>query len=155
MFICICDSCPFRVRPVSRCTSSMPGHGDTVIAAQFSPDGQHLASGSGDKTVRFWDLTTETPHFECKAHSQWVLAVSWAPNGTKVASGDKAGTVALWDPQTGKQMGRTLAGHKQFVTALAWEPLHFDGKSRRLASSSKDADVRSSHIHNFILLLFL
>ena len=67
----------------------MPGHGDTVIAAQFSPSGQHLVSGSGDKTVRFWDLTTETPHFECKAHSQWVLAVSWAPNGAKVASGDK------------------------------------------------------------------
>merc|ERR1712029_139368 len=132
----------FRVRPVSRCTSSMPGHGDTVIAAQFSPDGQHLASGSGDKTVRFWDLTTETPHFECKAHAQWVLAVSWAPNGAKVASGDKAGTVALWDPDTGKQVGRTLAGHKQFITALAWEPLHFDGISRRLASSSKDGDVR-------------
>ncbi len=28
---------------------------------------QCLASGSGDKTVRFWDLTTETPLHECKA----------------------------------------------------------------------------------------
>jgi len=132
----------FRVRPVSRCTSSMPGHGDTVIVTQFSPNAQYLASGSGDKTVRFWDLATETPRFECKAHSQWVLAVSWAPDGTRVASGDKAGTIAIWDPATGKQTGRTLAGHKLFITALAWEPLHFDGKCRRLASSSKDGDVR-------------
>lgn len=26
----------------------------------------YLASGSGDTTVRFWDVTTETPHHVCK-----------------------------------------------------------------------------------------
>ena len=82
----------------------------------------------GDKTVRFWDLTTETPQYECKGHREWVLALSWAPNGRRVASGDKSGNVMVWDPSNGKQCGRTLAGHKQFITALAWEPLHFDGE---------------------------
>jgi WD40 repeat protein len=47
----------------------------------------------------------------------------------KVGSGDKSGTICLWDPKSGKQVGRTLAGHKQFITALAWEPLHLDGES--------------------------
>ena len=42
----------FRVKPVTRCTSSMPGHTQPVVVAQFSPDGRHLASGSGDNTVR-------------------------------------------------------------------------------------------------------
>ena len=32
-----------------------------MLAVQFSPDGRHLASGSGDTTVRFWDLATQTP----------------------------------------------------------------------------------------------
>ena len=27
---------------------------------------RYLASGSGDTTVRFWDLNTETPQFTCK-----------------------------------------------------------------------------------------
>lgn len=27
---------------------------------------RYLASGSGDTTVRFWDLSTETPHFTCQ-----------------------------------------------------------------------------------------
>lgn len=27
---------------------------------------RYLASGSGDTTVRFWDVNTETPHFTCK-----------------------------------------------------------------------------------------
>ncbi|CAD6190222.1 unnamed protein product [Caenorhabditis auriculariae] len=40
----------FRIRPVTRCSASMPGHGEPVISAQFSPDGRGLASGSGDTT---------------------------------------------------------------------------------------------------------
>lgn len=30
----------FRVRAVTRCTSSIPGHAEAVISAQFSPDGR-------------------------------------------------------------------------------------------------------------------
>ena len=55
----------FRVRAVTRCTSSLPGHSEAVVSASFSPDGKNLASGSGDKTVRFWDLNTENPLFTC------------------------------------------------------------------------------------------
>jgi ribosome assembly protein 4 len=37
-----------------------------------------------------------------------------------------------------------LVGHKQFITALSWQPLHLaeNGECRRLASASKDSDVR-------------
>jgi ribosome assembly protein 4 len=133
----------FRVRGVSRCTSSLSGHGEPVVTALFSPDGRHLASGSGDKTVRFWDLTTETPHHVCKGHANWVLAMAWAPDGKLLASGDKAGHVMIWDPNTGKARGRVLTGHKQWITSLAWEPLHLaKGVCRRVASASKDGDVR-------------
>ena len=31
---------------------------------------RYLASGSGDTTVRFWDVNTETPHFTCKGRKQ-------------------------------------------------------------------------------------
>lgn len=56
----------FRVRPVSRCTSSMPGHAEAVLSVNFSPDGRQLASGSGDTTVRFWDLGTQLPAHTCQ-----------------------------------------------------------------------------------------
>ena len=49
-----------------RCTSSLPGHAEAVISVGFSPDGTQLASGSGDTTVRLWDLTTEMPLFTCE-----------------------------------------------------------------------------------------
>jgi len=45
--------------------SSLPGHAEAVISVSFSPDGRHLASGSGDTTVRFWDILTQTPVHTC------------------------------------------------------------------------------------------
>ncbi|XP_045171254.2 notchless protein homolog 1-like isoform X2 [Mercenaria mercenaria] len=132
----------FRVRAVTRCTSSIPGHAEAVIAAQFSPDGRYLASGSGDTTVRFWDVNTETPQFTCKGHKHWILAIAWSPDGKKLASGCKNSQVCIWDPVTGKQIGKTLSLHKQWITWLAWKPLHLDTECRFLASSSKDATVR-------------
>lgn len=114
----------FRVKAVTRCTSSIPGHSEPVISCAFSCDGRHLASGSGDTTVRFWDVNTETPLHTCTGHRHWVLCINWSPNGLKLASACKDGSVIIWDPKTGKQIGHTLNGHKQWVTCLAWEPLH-------------------------------
>ncbi|XP_055244444.2 notchless protein homolog 1 isoform X1 [Gorilla gorilla gorilla] len=132
----------FRVRAVTRCTSSLEGHSEAVISVAFSPTGKYLASGSGDTTVRFWDLSTETPHFTCKGHRHWVLSISWSPDGKKLASGCKNGQILLWDPSTGKQVGRTLAGHSKWITGLSWEPLHVNPECRYVASSSKDGSVR-------------
>ena len=39
-------------------------------------------------------------------------------------------------------MGRKLTGHKQWITSLAWAPLHTDPTCRLLASAGKDGDVR-------------
>ncbi|XP_036623448.1 notchless protein homolog 1 isoform X1 [Trichosurus vulpecula] len=75
-------------------------------------------------------------------HRHWVLSIAWSPDGKKLASGCKNGQILLWDPNTGKQLGRALAGHSKWITGLSWEPLHTNPECRYVASSSKDGSVR-------------
>jgi ribosome assembly protein 4 len=132
----------FRVKAVTRCTSTIPGHAEAVLHVQFSGNGQSLATGSGDTTVRIWDVLTETPKYTLKGHRDWVLALAWSPNGRLVASGGKDNEVRLWDYQTGKLVGKPFKGHTKWISALAWEPLHKNFNCTRLASASKDGDIR-------------
>ena len=74
----------FKVRPVTRASSSMYGHTEAVLSLSFSPDCKGLASGSGDGTLRLWDVFTQTPAKEVRADN-WVMIVQWAPDSEKLA----------------------------------------------------------------------
>lgn len=134
----------FKVRPISRCASTIPGHGEAILATQFSPRTSSLmATGSGDHTARIFDCETGTPKHTLKGHTSWVLAVSWAPDESKIATGSMDNTVRIWDPKTGKECGKPLKGHTKWVTSLSWEPYHVQKEGNpRIASSSKDCTVR-------------
>ncbi|KAL9124374.1 MAG: hypothetical protein Q9217_006293 [Psora testacea] len=134
----------FRVRAVSRCASSIPGHGEAILSMAFSPaSSSKLATGSGDTTARVWDCDTGTPIHTLKGHTSWVLVVSWSPDDTILATGSMDNSIRLWNPKTGEPLGPPLKGHTKWTTALAWEPYHLQAPGRpRLASSSKDATIR-------------
>ncbi|KAG0266056.1 hypothetical protein DFQ27_000187 [Actinomortierella ambigua] len=131
----------FRVRAVTRCSSSLTGHTDAILNVAFSPCGTMLASAGGDTTVRIWDLNTETPQSQLKGHKHWVQHVAWSPNSKYLASAGMDGMVIIWEARTGKQHC-IMRGHTKWISALAWEPLHLNPKCARLASSSADGTIR-------------
>ena len=132
----------FRVRAVTRCTSTLPGHAEAMLTSSFSPDGKTLATGAGDHCVRLWDVNTELPRHTLKAHRDWVLCLAWSPCGRYLVSGGKDGLLALWSPGDAEPI-RTMKGHKKWVNAVAWEPLHANGgTSGRFVSASKDGTVK-------------
>ena len=90
------------IRPITRASSTLEGHSEAILSVAFSPDGKSLASGSGDTTVRIWDLNTETPLFTCSGHKHWVLFVSFSPDCKKVASGGMDHNILLWNAETGE-----------------------------------------------------
>lgn len=141
----------FRVRPVTRCAAEMEGHTEAVLTCQFSPSATQLATGSGDTTIRIWEVGTGTSQHVLRGHTNWVECVAWSPDGLLLASGGMDSAVKVWDPETGK-LHANLAGHRQCVTSLAWEPLHMAGTggpsgttpslNPRLATASKDGTCR-------------
>ena len=58
-----------------------------MTSVSFSPDGTKVASGSRDKTVKLWDVTSGECLQTLEGHSDDVMSVSFSPDGTKVASG--------------------------------------------------------------------
>lgn len=132
----------FRVRPVSRCTATLPGHTEAVLSIAFSPDGRRLATGSGDATVRLWDIDTETPIQTLRGHTHWILALAWSPDGKRLASGDKNSEIRVWNGDTGKKITKVLKNHSKWITSLCWEPFHLNPQCTRFASASKDSTIK-------------
>lgn len=107
----------FRVRPITRASTTLEGHTEAILATNFSPDGKNLVTGGGDCTVRIWDIYTETPHHTMEGHTDWVFFVQFSPDCLRIASGGKDKKIIIWDAKKGEQVGKPLTGHKEYITS--------------------------------------
>jgi len=119
----------------------LEGHTDIVWGVTFSPDGNLLASGSRDRTVKIW-RSDGTLLQTLKGHTDAVTCVSFSPDGQTLASASLDKTVQIWrkNPITGEfdpKPDKTLKGHKDWVYSVNFSP---DGEL--LATGSKDATVK-------------
>ncbi|OUT22645.1 hypothetical protein CAS74_002390 [Pichia kudriavzevii] len=134
----------FKVKPVTRSSATITGHGSTILASQFAPNtSDKLVTGAGDSTARIWDCNTQTIQKTLSGHSNWVLCVQWSPRGDVIATGSMDSTIRLWDAKTGSCLA-TLLGHTKYISYLCWEPIHLvkPGMKPRLLSGSKDGSIK-------------
>jgi dipeptidyl aminopeptidase/acylaminoacyl peptidase len=120
--------------------SSLPygAHKDCVKSVAISPDGQTLASGSGDKdkTIKLWDASTGELIRTLEGHEGWVSSVAFSPDGQILASGSGDTSIRLWDFKTGVQIGY-LPGHTNGIYCVAFSP-----DNQTLATGGGDKSIR-------------
>ena len=63
------------------CLQTLEGHSGSVRSVTFSPDGQRLASGSDDKTVKIWDTASGECVQTLEGYSNSVWSVTFSPDG--------------------------------------------------------------------------
>ncbi|MBS4028869.1 MAG: fibronectin type III domain-containing protein [Ignavibacteriales bacterium] len=100
---------------------TLTGHSSIVYSVRFKPDGNYLASGSVDNTIKLWNVYTGTVYRTLNGHSGSVNAIAYSPDGNFLVSGSEDNTLKIWNTTTGSFL-RTLIGHTAPVRSLAYSP---------------------------------
>jgi WD40 repeat protein/serine/threonine protein kinase len=111
-------------------------HWHEVQAVIFSPDGQMLASGCADGTIKLWDMKAGAERHTLIGHHGRVHGLAFAPHNSTLVSGGQDGTLRLWDAATGKE-SRTLIRQRTPITSVA-----LGRNGTLLACGSSDGSVR-------------
>jgi U3 small nucleolar RNA-associated protein 12 len=117
-----------------------------VTSLCMSPDGQHVAAGYSDGSVRIWDLGTAQCEAIFQGHKKAVSALRYNATGSLLASGGKDTDIVVWDVVAEAGQCR-LRGHKDAVTDLVFLER---GPFPLILSCSKDTlakvwEVESKH----------
>jgi hypothetical protein len=118
--------------PNSRLT--LPANAGPIWAVAFSPDGNTIAMGHDDGTVKLWDVKTGELRRTMHAHGSPIWAIAYSPDGKTLATGSTDSTVRLWKMPSGDDCCKLQ--HSGAVRSLAFS---HDGK--KLAAGSRDTTV--------------
>lgn len=117
---------------------TLRGHQATVWDVAISPDGQRIASASGDKQLKLWK-PDGTVLKSLNGDGAALHAVAFSPNGQILAAGDARGIVRLWQQDGTSEFQahpyRMLGGQDGVVRSVAFSP---DGQ---IIAAAGDASV--------------
>ncbi|MCB0184868.1 MAG: WD40 repeat domain-containing protein, partial [Caldilineaceae bacterium] len=114
-------------------------HTQMIWSLAFHPDGTQLASGSGDQTIRLWDVASGELLQTLHGHTGHVRALLFTPDGKWLISGGADHLLRVWNLADGRIID-TLRGHTNVIWSIA-----LSGDGTLLASGGVDDTIRLWH----------
>ncbi len=115
---------------------TLTGHTGAVRSISVTRDGQTIASGSDDRSIRVWNTFSWTLARTLSGHTNGVQSVTLAQSGMNLLSASRDRSVRVWDLRTGT-VRQTFTGHTGDVTAAV-----HDWRTGLVASGSLDRSIR-------------
>lgn len=109
-------------------------HSDAIYSLALINENQ-LASASGDKTIKIWNLFTNQCLHTFTGHLKAVRCLAFLAKENQLARGSWDNTIRLWD-LTNLQCIYIFTGHKSYVYSIAFY------NSNLLVSASHDKTIR-------------
>uniref|UniRef100_A0A336K8U9 CSON001507 protein n=1 Tax=Culicoides sonorensis TaxID=179676 RepID=A0A336K8U9_CULSO len=101
------------------CLSTLYGHIAEVVASEFSPNSELVASCSMDGTARVFHAETAQETHLLKEHKAEVIAARFDKTGTLLLTGSFDETAIVWDLRA-KEPALTLRGHEAELSNCIW-----------------------------------
>ena len=130
-----------RLKTLKKRTAFEDFEGRDVNSVVFSPDGNVIASGSGNGTIRLWNAHTGEFIKYLEGHTKSVNSVAFNPNGNTLISTGEDG-VCLWDVNTGEYIEEAQIP----AVSAAFSP---DGNTCAIRSET-GITVRNAHTFQFL-----
>lgn len=113
------------------------GHLAAIKAVAYTPGGQYLLTGSRDKTIKLWGISTGRELRTFFGHDHTVNDLDVAEDGLTFVSSGADGRAILWEIATGKKLKEFSTG-KTFLTSVDLSP---DGKYLATAGYANKAYI--------------
>jgi WD40 repeat protein/serine/threonine protein kinase len=119
--------------------ATLEGHTRPVVAVAFSPQGNMLASGARDGTLRLWNAET-AEQTALPGHAIMIRTLTFSPDGRTLASAGADRTVKLWDMPAGA-LRKELPIDAGVIKSLVYSP---DGKTLAYATANNTVELRDA-----------
>ncbi|KAJ5066468.1 lissencephaly-1 [Anaeramoeba ignava] len=119
---------------ISKIESNQNEKSEKVVKKEPS---SYLVTGSRDKTIKLWDISTGQCIQTFIGHDNWVRQVLFHPCGKFIISCSDDRTIRIWEIETGRCIRILYEAHEHFIQTLSFNP-----RFPQLASGSVDCMLK-------------
>lgn len=113
-------------------------------------NGENIALGCSDNTIKILDLNSSEVRYELKGHKNSVFISRFHPSGKYLISGGRDAQLKVWDTNAEYVQRESIAAHLYSINDVI-----FRDDGRYFVSGSMDKAIKLWDAHNFRLLKIL